>query len=165
MPYTTSTATYKDAKGTRVYIAPLVADSPTTGWDGTEAGIATATWHLIGGVRSDREESQVSTTTVNHYGEAEGVSSTSPPTATMTLDISYAPDNTGQKIARWAQLNNKTIGVAVLYDGTNGWARTATVSAGGTGGEASGGIRSGNLTIAPIGTRLKIGTSDVWVPA
>ena len=175
MPLTTSAATYKDAKGTRVYVAYLTADSPTTGWDGTlgapaagttaATGWYAATWHLIGGIRSDREESQTNTTSTFHYGEADGVTSASPPTRSVTLDTSYAPDNRGQMILRWAQIRTKTVGATMLYDGTNGYAVTATVGAGGGSGDAGGGLRAGNFTLNPIGQRIAIGTSDVAVPA
>ena len=167
MPYTTSAATYNDSKATRVYVAYLTADSPTTGWDGTAAGVTAAgtNWRLIGGIRSDREESQTNTTSTFHYGEADGVTSASPPTRTVTLDTSYARDNQGQQILRWAQINSKVIGASMLYDGVNGYAVRATVGAGGGSGDAGGGLRAGNFTLNPIGQRITVGASDVAVPA
>lgn len=153
---------YVNSKATRIYVnadwdpvddgAPVVADLVEDGWV------------FVAGVRSDSASNTSNTQSQYHYGEVDAVTTAAPADRTFTIPVSEDMVDPGQRILRWANRNEKQIGVAMLKDGTNGYAVLATVGTGEESGDAQGGLRSASFTINPISQRLTVGTSDEYTP-
>lgn len=152
---------YIDSKTTQVWVnptwrtgdgAPAVADLEDDGWV------------PLGGARSDQAQSTPNTQDFFHYGEPDAVTTSSPPTRTVTVPASEDLFDEGQSIVRWAALEGEIFGFLLLKDGTNGYAVEATATTNDESGDAQGGLRSTGWTITPIGQRVYVGRSGVYVP-
>jgi hypothetical protein len=154
---------YINSKATRIYV--------NADWAGTApanvepATLATAGWVFLGGARSDQAQSTPNTQDFYHYGEATAVSTSSPPSRTVTVPASEDLFDPGQMIARWAAENAETIGMLILKDGTNGYAVSATVVVNDESGDAQGGLRATGFTLTPLGQRVFVGESGLYEPA
>lgn len=152
---------YIDAKRTRIYVSPDwrrsdgAPDPDTLAVDG---------WELVRGARGDQAQTTPNTQDHYHYGEEAAVSTSSPPTRSITVPASEDLEDDGQSILRWAAFNTETIGVLLLKDGTNGYAVEATVVVNDESGDAQGGLRTAGFLITPMGDRVPVGVSGIYTP-
>lgn len=157
---------YTDSKRTRFWVHPTwrIADGAPA--DLATAALEAAGWEMVAGVRSDQAQSTPNTQDFYHYGEANAVSTSSPPTKTINIPASEDLEDPGQAIVRWAAEESETIGLLVLKDvnAGNGYVVEATAVVNDESGDAQGGLRSTGFTLTPISQRTYVGTSGVYVP-
>lgn len=154
---------YIDGRLTRVWVHPT--------WRATDGApdpenLAMEGWEMVRGARSDQAQSTPNTQEFYHYGEPDAVTTSSPPTRTVTVPASEDLYDEGQSILRWAAEQAETIGFLMIKDNSqgDGYAVEATVVMNDESGEAQGGLRTTGFTITPLGTRVYVGESGIYDP-
>lgn len=152
---------YIDSKQTRIYVN---ADWETEDGAPSVATLVADGWVLLRGARSDQAQSTPNTQDFYHYAEETAVSTSSPPTRTVTVPASEDLFDEGQSIVRYAASTGEAIGLLILKDGTNGYAAEATAVINDESGDAQGGLRATGFTLTPLSQRLYVGESGVYEP-
>jgi hypothetical protein len=136
----------------------------STDWDGTEAGVAAATWTAVDGLGDYTRGGQANTTPHRIYGRSTAVVTVGIPDRTITLNGWYV-ENTetamqGQEILRAHSPEgasaNVSLGYAYLRDGTSGYAVLVQVGGGDETSNAEGGLQPVTFTLAPQNDPVEI---------
>lgn len=155
---------YIDSKSTRIFVHPTWEETDGAPDYVEQAALEGDGWAFAGGIRNDSAQSTPQTQQFYHYGEESAVSTAGPPDRTITMPASENLQDEGQRVLRWAAVNNTSIGVLVLKDGTNGYVTAATVVVNDESGDAQGGLRATGFTITPLGQRTYVGDSGLYDP-
>lgn len=122
-------------------------------WDGTSAGVLTATWNELDGFEEYTRSNNANLTNYFFFGRSQAISVIGQPVRTINLTGQLSLEEPGQDMLREygpeGEEANQNLGFMWLYDGANGYAVMVQVGGSEERARAEGGLQPFNVTLAP----------------